>query len=170
MKYFYFSWLLVVTQALFAQGSFPSTSSFQVTGEVEKSVTFGYADLNKLKIHNIGTITITNHLGEKKSDVKGLKGVLLKDVLQDVKISSPGPKQLSEYFFTCKSVDGYTVVYSWNELFNNPAGEKIFLVTEKEGKQIEALPESILMVSPADYKTGRRYLKSLQSISVGKAH
>lgn len=145
------------------------TKSFVISGEVKKPVTVTITDILKLEEVPIVDIVITNHLGEKKSNAYGLKGVLLKDILQLAEIKSESPRLLSEYYFVCKAKDNYTVVYSWNELFNSPTGDSAFIVTERDGKRIEDMDDSILMMSTTDFKTGRRYLKSLTSIEVKRA-
>ena len=145
------------------------TSSFTIFGEVKASVTIQIGDLSKWKSVGIGDVIINNHLGEKKSESKGLKGVLLKDILSSVEINSESPKVLSEYYFVCKANDGYTVVYSWNELFNTATGDSAYIVTEKEGKSTSSMDDSILMISPKDFKTGRRHVKALAAIEVRRA-
>ncbi len=145
------------------------TSSFTISGEVKSPVTIKIADLKKWNSVSIGDVTITNHLGEKKSEAKGLKGVLLKDILGSVEINAESPKVLSEYYFVCKANDNYTVVYSWNELFNTATGESAFIVTEKNGKDAASMDDSILMISPKDRMTGRRHVKALTSIEVKRA-
>ena len=142
------------------------TSSFVIRGEVKVPVTVKIEDLAKWPVRNIGDVAITNHTGEKKSDAKALKGVLLRDVLQSVEINAPSPKVLSEYYIVCRANDGYTVVYSWNEVFNTATGDTAFIVTEREGKPVSAMKDAILMISSADLRTGRRYLKALSSIDI----
>jgi DMSO/TMAO reductase YedYZ molybdopterin-dependent catalytic subunit len=142
------------------------TSSFTVSGEVFSPLTVSVMDLKKWKEVVIGDLVITNHLGEKKSEAKGLKGILLKEILQTVEIKSESPKVLSEYYFVFTASDGYKVVYSWNELFNTIVGESVYLVTEKNGKTITEMDDSILVVSTKDFKTGRRNVKGLSSIEV----
>jgi hypothetical protein len=145
------------------------TRSFVIAGEVKSPVTINIDDLKKWRAAPIGNVVITNHLGEKKSEAKELKGVLLKDVLGSVEINAETPRVLSEYYFVCKANDGYTVVYSWNELFNTMTGDSAYIVTEKEGQPASAMKESILMISPGDFKTGRRHVKALASIEVRRA-
>jgi hypothetical protein len=161
--------LVLGTLSAYAQDKVKTTSSFTIGGEVKVALTVNLADFKKWKEQAIGDIVITNHLGEKKSEAKGLKGVLLRDVLSGVEINSESPKVLSEYYFVCKATDGYTVVYSWNEIFNTAVGDSAFIVTEKNGKRIDAMDDSILMVSSKDFKTGRRHVKSLTSIEVKHA-
>jgi len=152
------------------------TSSFTISGEVFTPMTVSVMDFKKWKEVAIGDMVITNHLGEKKSEAKGLKGILLKEILQTVEIKSDslpaltlrqtGPKVLSEYYFVFTASDGYKVVYSWNELFNTTVGESVYLITEKNGKSITEMDDSILVVSTKDFKTGRRNVKGLSSIGV----
>jgi hypothetical protein len=145
------------------------TSSFTIYGDVKAAVTIGINDLKKWSPVNIGDVGITNHLGEKKSEAKGLKGVLLRDVLGSVEINAESPKLLSEYYFVCKANDNYTVVYSWNEVFNTATGDTAFIVTEKNGKDASSMDDSILMISAKDRMTGRRQVKALSTIEVKRA-
>lgn len=153
----------------FGQKGFKPTSFFTILGEVKSPVTVTSDDLKKWKALDIGNVVITNHLGETKNESKGLKGVLLKDILSSIEINSESPKVLSEYYFVCKANDGYTVIYSWNELFNTATGDSAYIVTEKEGKPASAMDDSILMISPKDFKTGRRHVKALTTIEVRRA-
>jgi len=145
------------------------TSSFTISGEVKTPLTIQLNDLKKWTAAPIPDMIITNHLGEKKSEAKGMKGVLLKDILGTVEIKAESPRVLSEYYFVCKANDGYTVVYSWNELFNTATGDATYIVTEKDGQPAATRNDTFLMVSAKDFKTGRRHLKSLMSIEVKRA-
>lgn len=160
--------LLVASGLAHGQATKPTTS-FTISGEVKSPVTIQIGDLKKWTTVSIGDVVITNHLGEKKSAAKGMKGVLMKDVLGSVEFNAESSKVLSEYYFVCKANDGYTSVYSWNELFNSVVGETVFIVTEKNGKTLDDMDDAILMISPKDYRTGRRHLKSLQSMEVRRA-
>ena len=62
----------------------PATESFSIEGKVKKSMTVALADLSAYKSHSIDSIVITNHLGERKSSLKKVKAVLLKDILDKV--------------------------------------------------------------------------------------
>src|SRR5688572_7990513 len=111
----YFAWvgLLMFSLPAICQDEKP-TSEFIITGQVKASKTVTLADLKKMKSVSIGDLAITNHLGEKRSEAKGLKGVLLRDVLNLVEISAESPRVLSEYYFVCTANDEYRVVSSWN--------------------------------------------------------
>jgi hypothetical protein len=168
IKLLFFAALFFPTVLLSQEKTSPSTS-LTIKGEITSSKIISVKELSQYPEKEIGDVMITNHLGEKKSDQKSLKGVLLKDVLGVVEIKSESPKALSEFYIVCRASDGYKVVYSWNELFNSPAGDAVFIVTSKEGKRASEMEESILMISPRDFKTGRRFVKSVSSIEIYRA-
>lgn len=168
MKHLLF--FLLISYSVVAQKPVTTTQSFTVSGEVKTEKTITISDFTQWKEHSIGDVTITNHLGEVKGVARAMKGVLLKDVLQSVELKAESPKVFSEWFIVCKATDGYKVVYSWNEIFNTKIGESIYLVTEKEGKRGSNMSESILMISSEDYKTGRRFVKSLASIEFRRSN
>lgn len=169
MKTFFTIVSLMISFSGFGQKEAETTTSFIISGEVKAHVSVSLTEFSKYAEVPMGDITITNHLGEKKSEQKLLKGILLKDILKTVEIKNENPRVLSEYYFVCKSSDGYKVVYSWNEIFNSSAGESVYLVTSKNGQSVKEMKETILMISPKDYMTGRRYLKSLSTIEVKRA-
>jgi hypothetical protein len=151
-----------------AQENVKQTLMFEVTGEIRQPLKFRAEDLGKWKAEEIGNVVITNHLGEPKGTAKDMKGVKIKDLLAALELNAANPRQNSTFYFVFTAVDGYKVVYSWNELFNSPMGEKVYIVTSKEGKSLTEMSESMLVVTPSDYKTGRRYIKGLASIDVRK--
>lgn len=168
MRSIVISILLLIVLPGYGQEKIQPTKSFTISGEVKSPLTVSITDFSRYKETVIGDVVITNHLGEKKSEKKGVKGILLKDVLAAVEFTS-SPKELSTFYFICKATDGYIVVYSWNELFNTATGNAVYLVTALDKTPAAALEESVLMISPTDFKTGRRLVKSLASIEVKRA-
>ena len=144
----------------------PTTENFSIEGKVKKSLTVSLADLTSYKSYSIDSIVITNHLGETRSSLRNVKGVLVKDILNKVEIDAETPKVLSEYYFVCIASDNYKVVFSWNEIFNSATGKSVYILTGHDGKPASALDNRIAFVSPKDEMTGRRYVKGLQKIVV----
>lgn len=151
-----------------AQKDIPVSETVIVSGVVEKEITIGFAEILALKAQPVADVQVTNHLGEPRSLAKGMKGVLVRDLLASVTFKAESPKLLSEFYLAFISTDGYTVVYSWNELFNSPTGETTYLIVEKEGKKLTEMPERILMMTPTDLRTGRRNMKGLNRVVVGR--
>jgi len=144
----------------------PTTENFSIEGKVKKSLSLSLADLSSYKSYSIDSIVITNHLGERKSSLKKVKAVLLKDILDKVEIDAETPKVLSEYYLVCIASDNYKVVFSWNEIFNNDTGKSVYIITAQDGKPATGFDNRIALVSPKDQMTGRRYVKGLQKIVV----
>jgi len=151
--------------ATFAQ----QTRQFTISGKVKKESVITIDSLNSYPLKSIGDIKVTDHTGAFKHQDDQLKGVLLKDILNHSQWAVPGPKLFSTIYFTCIGSDGYKVVYSWNELFNTPVGDNVYIIMEKNGVKTTTLPESIQMASTLDFKTGRRYLHNLDRIVVNVA-
>lgn len=106
--------LLCLTARLFAPGQkpIPTTENFTIEGKVKKELKVSLADLSSYKSYSIDSIVITNHLGERRSTLKNVKGVLLKDILGKIEIDSENAKVLSEFYFICIASDNYKVIFS----------------------------------------------------------
>lgn len=162
----------ILTLTLFqakTQNNAPTTSEFVVEGQVKEALTVTLNSLKAYATETIDSVLITNHLGQKKSTLKNIKAVPLKHILSQVEILSESPKQLSEFYFLLIAADDYKVVFSWNEVFNNMTGERIYLIAGKDGKEIDELEDKIAVISLADFRTGRRYVKGLKKIVVKQA-
>lgn len=161
--------LVFVSLSAAAQKETKPTNEFSVSGEVIKELTFTLADIGKLPSKSIPDVAITNHLGEPRNAAKQLTGILLKDLIKDVQLKEESPKRFSEFYFTFIAVDNYKVVYSWNEIFNSPTGDNLYVITSRDGKKLSDMEDRILILTPTDFKTGRRHIKGLAKISVRRA-
>jgi len=162
----FMSLMVTVFSSSAQKENIPTTENFSIEGKVKKSLTVSLADLTSYKSYSIDSIVITNHLGETRSSLRNVKGVLVKDILNKVEIDAETPKVLSEYYFVCIASDNYKVVFSWNEIFNSATGKSVYILTGHDGKPASALDNRIALVSPKDEMTGRRYVKGLQKIVV----
>lgn len=160
--------LLFAGSVIVAQKKPEPSDSVRVHGLVKKELSITLSDLQKRASRVIGDVVITNHLGEPRGTARQMKGVLVKDVLSDLDIDTPSPKELSAFFLVCRASDGYQVIFSWNEIFNSPTGAAVFLVTEKDGKKLTEMDDAILLISPTDLRTGRRFVKALSTIEIGR--
>ena len=142
------------------------SKSFTVEGKVKQPIS---VDLNSLKAYKsitMDSIVIYNHLMARKSSIKKIKGVPLKDLLANLEIESESPKLLSEYYLVCTATDGYKVVLSWNEVFNSKTANNFLILTSFEVSPTKAEKGDIAMIAPGDEATGRRFVKGLSKITV----
>lgn len=158
--------LVIISVNVWGQKADQATNDFVVTGQVKKDLKFTLADIEKFPSKTIGDVVITNHLGEPRGTARQLTGILVKDLLKDLELKEESPKRFSEFYLTFVAVDNYRVVYSWNEIFNSPTGDNLFVITSRDGKKVKDMNERILIVTPTDFKTGRRHIKGLSKILV----
>jgi hypothetical protein len=140
--------------------------SIEVTGDILASQVFTLDQINANRSMDLGDFAITNHAGEPRGVATQLKGFPIVNLLEQVKLDSPSPRQLSEFYFVFEATDGYKVVFSWNELFNNPLGKEVFLITSKDGESLEEMEDGLLLISKTDLRTGRRHVKNLSKIRI----
>lgn len=159
---------LFAPSIIWSQKTTKTTNSFEVTGQVKKELTFTLSQLEKLSTKPIADVVITNHLGEPRGTATQLTGILIKDLLRDLALKEDNPKLFSEFFLTFIAADNYKVVFSWNEIFNSPTGDNLFLITSRDGKKIAEMEERILILTPTDFRTGRRHIKGLRRILVNR--
>lgn len=143
-----------------------ATNSVSVTGDIAKPLTINFNDLKSYHKHSVDSLVIYNHKMDYKSTLKKIKGVLLRDVLTKVDFKTDLPKLLSEFYLVCIANDGYKVVFSWNEIFNSGNGDQAFIVTELNGSDVSQSEENIILITPTDKATGRRYVKNLSKIVI----
>jgi len=149
-----------------SQREIKPTQSFRIWGEVANEVIIDLTKLDSFNVVEIPDLVIKNNEGEIKKTASGLKGILLKDLLAQVKYRYEKPRELNEFYLVLIASDGYRVVYSWNELYNTEIGNQIYLVVEKDGISITEMEERMLIVSAADTNIGRRYIKGVEQIEV----
>lgn len=160
-------WLvMVLTEPTWGQSIDLKTRYLDIVGEITQDKRIGQNDFSVFPEQVLEDMIITNHLGQKKGTISRLKGVNIKNILQDITLNEANPKLFSEYYFVFEAKDGYKVVFSWNEIFNTKTGDNIYIITSKEGKTMAEMEESILVITSSDFHTGRRYIKGLKKISV----
>lgn len=151
---------------LSAQKQIVVTENFNVEDSIKQSKTFSLHDLANFPVKQKDSLVITSHLLEKRSTLKNIRGVSLKDVLSKVIIDQDNPKVLSEYYIICIASDNYKAVFSWNEIFNTESGKNVLLINGYDGKQGPAMESRIARIPLDDIATGRRYIKGLQKIII----
>lgn len=136
----------------------------QVKGDVVNPLTLTVDSLKKMNVKELNDFKIVCQSGLTKDSIESTKAVLLTDILGKAKIAQKDHKDRNFYIVALAS-DDYKATFSWAELFNNPAGEKVYVVFEQNGEPLKKKGEMIV-VSLSDTKTGPRHVKWLKSIEV----
>lgn len=161
--------LMIIPLLQFAQSTEKATDNFTVIGLVKNDLKISVDDILQYKSIKIDDVQLINHAGENRKKLVKLEGVLIKDILKNMDLKEENPKLFSEFYFTFVANDGYKIVYSWNEIFNTSTGYHLYLITSKNGKDLKNMEDRILILTPSDFKTGRRHIKGLQKIIVNRA-
>jgi DMSO/TMAO reductase YedYZ molybdopterin-dependent catalytic subunit len=117
------------------------------------------------EVHN--NVNIVCSSGETKKELRSFKGISLKRILDNAGIVMPKPKERGKYYIAVRATDGYTTLYAWNEIYNNPTGNHVFLIYEENGQPIRE-DGRFVMICSNDLVTGPRHVKWVQSITVEK--
>jgi hypothetical protein len=142
------------------------SKQFTVEGKVKKSLKVNLNTLRAYKTIAMDSIVIYNHLMERKSSIKKVNGVPLKELLAKVEIDAESPRVLSEYYLVCTATDGYKVVCSWNEVFNSKTSNNFLILTSFEPNPPKVEKGNIAMIAPGDEASGRRFVKGLSKITI----
>ena len=138
------------------------SQEIKVTGDVLTPLTLTVDSLKKMKVVELNDFKIVCQKGLTKDSVESTKGVLLTDILEKAKIAQQEHKDRN-FYIVVRASDDYKATFSWAELFNNPTGEKVYVLFEQNGKPLKEKGEMIV-VSLNDTKTGPRHVKWLKSI------
>lgn len=144
------------------------TDTLFVTGKVKNEKAIPLSNFTKYKSVELGDIN-TSCSPKQKEEAKGVKAVLVKDLLDSVEFAYDSRKELNQFYFKFEAADGYMIVYSFNEIYNTETGNHLYVATEMNGKPISEVENRILLLTTNDIKGGSRNMKWLKRIVVCKA-
>ncbi|CAL1518429.1 molybdopterin-dependent oxidoreductase [Chitinophaga sp. MM2321] len=143
------------------------TTTVVVKGLVAHPLVLDINNINQLKVVTGHHLNIVGATGDIKKTFDSYKGISLKSILDSAVITIGHPKEKGKYYIIVKGSDGYTSLYSWNDIYNNPTGEHVFLLFEENGKPIMK-DGRFVMICSNDKITGPRHVKWVESIEVAK--
>lgn len=144
------------------------TQNITITGAVEHKLKLGVDDLRKFPPQQVGELPMVCQTGANLGQMENLKGVLLRDILDQAKVVSKEHNDVKKTIIIATASDGYKVVFSWSEVFNSPVGDGVMVFFEKDGVPLADDEGRIAMVSTKDIRTGPRHVKWLKTIEVKK--
>ncbi len=160
--------LILAVRLSFAQENTQPTDAFKITGKVKSEKTISLTDLKKYNSIELKDVNISCS-SKNVEKAKTIKGVLLKNILDSVAFQYENRGELNAFYFLFIASDGYKIVFSFNEIYNTETGNNLYIVTNKEGKDIVDMDNRILLLAASDIKAGRRNMKWLDRIVVCRA-
>jgi Oxidoreductase molybdopterin binding domain len=106
--------------------------------------------------------------GTTGESTRRLTGVLPRDVLDAASLVELRRGDLRHRYVVASASDGYSVVFSWGELFNAPIGDGALVVYEQDGAPLPDSEGKIALVSVNDKGPGPgpRHAKWLKRIEM----
>lgn len=158
---------LLLLLHLICHGQTEISEQVAVKGLIERPFTITLQNIDRFRpeVHN--NVNIVCSSGETKKELRSFKGIPLKRVLDSAGIIMPKPKERGKYYIAVRATDGYTTLYAWNEIYNNPTGSQVFLIYEENGLPIRE-EGRFVMICGNDIITGPRHVKWVESITVEK--
>ncbi|MBU1420707.1 MAG: hypothetical protein KKD01_16285 [Proteobacteria bacterium] len=139
---------------------------FCLSGRVEKTSTWTRQDLLAMEVVEANDILLACGSGEPKGRISQCRGVLLADIINSAKVIVSDHNDTKKMFVVASATDGYTTVFSWQEIFNTSVGAGIMIMLEKDGKPVYEGRGSMDLFSVGDFLTGPRYVKRLANLDI----
>lgn len=142
------------------------SETLTIGGSVENPLVLSLADLERLPPQRIGELEVICQSGANMGQKENLRGVLLKDILDQAGLQAASPRDFRKMAVIAKATDDYKVVFSWAELFNSPIGAGVIVYFRKNGLPLGDEEGRIALISSQDTRTGPRHVKWLNAIEV----
>ncbi|MBK1642806.1 hypothetical protein CKO12_13185 [Chromatium okenii] len=143
-----------------------ASDAVAITGAVEHPRTLTIADLEQLPPQNISEVTMICDSGVNLGKKANLRGVLLRDILNQAQLKAVTPRDFRKMAIIAKATDNYQVVFSWGELFNSAVGDQIIVYFRQDGQPLGVEEGQIALISTTDLRTGPRHVRWLNAIEV----
>lgn len=96
-------------------------------------------------------------------------GVLLKDTLTAAGLFGPNDRGGRGLLVEAVATDGYRAYFSWGELFNQPAGDQVIVISAQDGRALDNAAGPLALRALADLRPGPRHVRNLCALRVRPA-
>jgi len=112
------------------------SDTLTVRGVVEHPLTLTVDDLRAMPPQQLAEVMLTKQNGADAGKLQNLKGVRLADLINKAVLVVHDHNDIKKMIVVATATDGYSVVFSWSEIFNSPAGDGMIVYCEKDGKPL----------------------------------
>jgi hypothetical protein len=174
-------WLFCLTALLLVRPAFSQECP------VDSNIIFGKNEVVALRlfaikpamstINSLNQLPQTTIITERRLQVSGSvnasdsqgtawSGVLLRDFLLKNGLENVASRSLRNTRIEIVAKDGYKATFSWGEIFNNPIGSQVLLITKQDGKYLDVQEGPLAIRSLGDIRPGARHVRNICAISV----
>lgn len=125
---------------------------------------FSLATLKEFPQYDLDDVALTCLSGADKGRIKHYRGARLRDVISHIGIEAADKRMLKNMLIIARAHDGYTALFSWNELFNTLVGDRVLVLYERNGEPLDE--GNIGLISADDIRNGQRHIKGLREIEL----
>lgn len=139
---------------------------FRVSGRVRETCSFSLQQLLAMETVAFNDLLMACGSGEPKGRINSCRGILLTDIINQAGVVTRDHNDTKKMYVVAASDDGYTTLFSWQELFNTTVGEGVIVVLEKENRKVYAADGRVDLFSTGDFLSGGRYVKRLANLKI----
>ena len=139
---------------------------FTIDGLVDEPRSFIIDELLQMDIIEEVDLLHACGSGEPKGRLDSCRGVLLTDIISMASVKISDHNDTKKMYIVVSSEDGYSTVFSWQELFNTSVGEGVIVILVRDGKKVYEDKGCVDIFSAKDFLTGPRYVKRVRNINV----
>jgi len=140
----------------------------RLEGLVKHPRTYTSRELRQRPRVSVDEVPVICGTGRLKQPPARLEGVRLRDLLEEAEIVIEAHEDPNRILIVASGNDGYRALFSWHEIFNSPAGDRLLAVLEKNGEPLEDSEGELCLVSAGDSRPGPRRIRYLSRILVRK--
>lgn len=137
-----------------------------VSGCVKRRYSFDLCALMRLPTQLTGPLDIVCLSGRTVRGASEYKGVRLSALLDVAQLRLPHARDFTRAFILAQGADGYTVMFSWHELYNTPVGIGALVIYERDGRPLDDDEGGIGLISTGDFRVALRQVRALKRLSV----
>ena len=139
---------------------------FMISGRVQNNCSVSLQQLLTMETVQFRDLFMACGSGEPKGRIDSCRGILLTEIINLAEVKITGHNDTKKMYVVASSDDGYTTVFSWQELFNTVVGEGVIVLVEKDGKKMYEPHGRVDLFSAGDFLSGARYVKRLSNITI----
>jgi hypothetical protein len=136
----------------------------EVSGQVPRAQAFSVRAIRELPRHEMGPTAVNCFTGRPVAKADSFAGARLVDLLDHAGFSSLPRSELKRCVIVAGGLDGYQVIFSWNELYNTSSGPGVLVLYERDGRPLGAHLGALCLISAGDTQLGPRHLRHLQTV------
>ncbi|VVD63002.1 molybdopterin-dependent oxidoreductase [Pandoraea terrigena] len=137
-----------------------------VSGCVKRRHSFDLGALMRLPTQLTGPLDVVCLSGRTVRSASEYKGVRLSALLDIAQLRLPHARDFTRAFVLAQGADGYTVMFSWHELYNTPVGIGALVIYERDGRPLGDDEGGIGLISTGDLRVALRRVRALKRLSV----